>query len=122
MLTKQKPRPRCKHCKLSLAKKNGKSKHGFQLWHKFCSDCAKAIYNDKYKHILDKKLICEHCGFVAKDKCQLDLLYKDKDTNNKNTTNLLTLCANCSRIYRKQLKSDKKSILNITVDDNDFRI
>ena len=56
MLTKQKPRPRCKHCKLSLAKKNGKSKHGFQLWHKFCSDCAKAIYNDKYKHILDKKL------------------------------------------------------------------
>jgi hypothetical protein len=122
MITKQKPRPRCANCKLSLSKQNGKSKHGFILWHKYCSDCAKAIYSDKHKHILDKKLTCEQCKFEAKDKCQLDLVYKDLDKTNKSTSNLLTLCANCSRLYHKNLRSEKKSILNVTVDSNDFRI
>lgn len=122
MITKQKPRPRCKNCKLSLAKQNGKSKHGFQLWHKYCSDCAKALYNDKHKHLLNKKTICEQCDFIAQDMCQLDLFYKDNDKENKHSTNLLTLCANCSRLHRKRLKSEKKSILNVTVDSNDFRI
>ena len=122
MLTKQKPCPRCKHCKLSLAKKNGKSKYGFQLWHKFCSDCAKAIYNDKHKYLINKTIVCEQCNFQAIDQCQLDLIYKDENKNNKDVSNLLTLCANCSRVHRKNIKAEKKSILNVTVDRNDFRI
>jgi hypothetical protein len=122
MITKQKPRPRCKHCKLALAKQNGKSKHGFILWHKYCSDCAKALYNDKHKYLLNKKTTCEQCDFIAQDMCQLDLFYKDTDNQNKHSSNLLTLCANCSRLHRKQLKSEKKSILNVTVDSSDFRI
>ena len=32
-----------------------------------------------------------------------------------------TLCANCSRLYKKQLRQKKKSILDITV-DADVRI
>jgi hypothetical protein len=122
MLTKQKSRPLCRQCNLSLAKQNGKSKYGFQLWHKYCSDCAKAIYNDKHKHLINKTIVCEQCNFQAIDQCQLDLVYKDENKNNKDTTNLLTLCANCSRLYRKNIKSEKKSILNVTVDSNDFRI
>jgi hypothetical protein len=108
---------------LSLAKQNGKSKHGFILWHKYCSDCAKALYSDKHKHLLNKKTSCEQCNFTAQDSCQLDLVYKDDDKNNKDLTNLLTLCANCSRLYRKDLKSEKKSIFNVvTADSSDFRI
>lgn len=121
MIVNQPPRPVCKNCKIQLAKPNGKSKYGFQKWHKFCSDCAKATYNDKYKHLLNKKTICEQCDFTAIDLCQLDLIYIDGNKENKNTDNLLTLCANCSRLHRKKEKAEKKSILNITV-DGDLRL
>lgn len=122
MITKQKSRPRCKHCKIALAKPNGISKHGFQLWHKYCVDCAKALYSEKHKHLINKTTKCEQCNFQAIDKCQLDLVYKDGNNKNKQKENLITLCANCSRIYKKKLRTDKKSILNVTVDNNDFRI
>jgi hypothetical protein len=121
-IKKQKSRPLCKHCKIALAKPNGKSKHGFQLWHKYCVDCAKALYSEKHKHLLNKTTQCQKCNFQAIDQCQLDLVYKDGDNNNKEKENLITLCANCGRLHRKQLKSDKKSILNITVDNNNFRL
>jgi hypothetical protein len=116
MLTEQPHRQFCMQCKLSLVKPNGKSKHGFQKWHKYCSSCAKANYNKKYGYRLHKKTSCDSCGFTAKDKCQLDLIYKDGNRNNKSEKNILTLCANCNRLYQKQLKIKKKSILDITVD------
>ena len=47
MLTRQPVRPKCTSCNISFAKPNGVSKHGFQKWHKYCVDCAKAIYNKK---------------------------------------------------------------------------
>lgn len=122
MITKQKSRPRCKNCKIALVKPNGKSKHGFQLWHKYCTDCAKALYSEKYKHLINKNTVCAECNFEAIDRCQLDLVYIDGDKSNKSIDNLVTLCANCSRLYSKKLKSDKKSILNITVDNGDIRI
>lgn len=122
MITKQKPRTRCQHCKISLSKPNGKSKHGFQLWHKYCVECSKALYSKKHKHLLNKKTICDQCNFVALDICQLDLVYKDGNKQNKQKENLVTLCANCSRVYKKQQRTEKKSILNITVDSTDFRI
>lgn len=118
MLTKQPNRTLCLHCKLSLSKPNGVSKHGFIKWHKYCSSCAKFLYNEKYKHLNYKKFKCEKCHFIAKDKCQLDLVYKDGNKQNKNKDNLKTLCANCSKIFNKNLKLRKKSILDITVDSD----
>lgn len=121
MLTQQPTRPLCLNCKNALAKPNGVSKHGFQKWHKYCADCAKGIYNPKYQHLLTKKKKCDKCDFEAEDRCQLDLIYKDGNSNNKVKKNLMTLCANCSRLYKKKLRYSKKSILNITV-DADVRI
>ncbi len=121
MLTSQPPRPLCEHCKLSLAKPNGKSKHGFTKWHKFCVECSKAVYDPKHNHLLHKKPICERCGFVAEDKCQLDIVYKDGNKKNKDSSNLKTLCANCHRVYKKNIKENRKSILDITV-DTDYRL
>jgi hypothetical protein len=109
-------RPFCENCKISLAKSNGKSVHGFKLWHKFCSDCAKAAYNPKFGFLLNKKNYCEECRFEAKDKCQLDLIYIDGNNKNKKQENLKTLCANCNRLHVKFRKKSKKSILDITID------
>ena len=121
MLTRQPNRPLCEHCKTSLAKPNGKSKHGFTKWHKYCVDCAKGAYNSKYGYLLHKKDKCEKCGFVPEDKCQLDVVYKDGNKKNKDKRNLKTLCANCNRLHQKKLKEKRKSILDITI-DSDFTL
>jgi|688.fasta_scaffold217325_3 hypothetical protein len=121
MLTQQLPRPICINCRNALAKPNGKSKNGFTKWHKYCADCAKGIYSPKYRHLLEKKSKCDKCGFIAEDRCQLDLIYKDNNKKNTSKKNLITLCANCSRVYKKKSKANKKSILNLTV-DADVRI
>lgn len=109
-------RPFCQYCNVSLAKPNGKSVNNFQKWHKYCSDCAKNNYNKKYGYLLNKKDRCEDCNFIAQDKCQLDLVYRDGNKKNTNSENLKTLCANCSRLHDKLNKKQKKSILDITVD------
>jgi hypothetical protein len=116
MLIHQPNRPLCKNCKVSLAKPNGLSKHGFKQWHKYCSQCAKASYNPKNGYLLNKKNKCEKCGFVPEDKCQLDIVYKDDNKKNKEKTNMKTLCANCNRLHQKKMKEKKKSILDITID------
>ena len=121
MLTSQPNRPLCTNCRFALAKPNGKSKHGFQKWHRYCVDCAKAIYNDRFKHLRYKKTTCDQCGFEAIDKCQIDLVFKDGNPKNKKENNLKTLCANCSRVFKKRLKKGRKSVMNITV-DADVRI
>ena len=121
MLLKQPNRPLCNNCKISLAKPNGISKHGFKKWHKYCASCAKAAYDNKSGFLLEKKNYCESCNFKATDKCQLDIIYKDNNKKNKNKNNLKTLCANCSRLYRKKYKEKQKSILDITI-DSDVRI
>jgi len=115
------PRPICNHCKFSLAKPNGKSKHGFQKWHKYCEDCAKSMYNGRFKHLQHKENTCEECKFVPEDRIQLDLVYVDGNKNNKKKNNLLTLCANCARLYNKRTRTGKKSIMHVTV-DGDTRI
>lgn len=116
MLTRQPYRPFCEQCKTSLAKPNGTSKYGFKKWHKYCSTCAKAAYNEKFGFLLNKASICEQCGFVPEDTCQLDIVYIDGNKKNKSKANMKTLCANCNRLYQKKLKEKKKSILDITVD------
>jgi hypothetical protein len=121
MITQQQPRPICAHCKFSLAKPNGKSKHGFQKWHLYCVDCAKSMYNSRFSHLQHKKTVCDACGFIPKDKCQLDLVFVDGNKRNKAKKNLLTLCANCARLHNKKIRTGKTSILNATV-DGDTRI
>ena len=102
MLRKQPTRPLCMNCNQVPAKPNGISKLGFKKWHRYCVDCAKATYNPLFGYLLSKKNKCEKCGFEAKDKCQLDLIKK------------VTMCANCSRLHRKNQR--KKSVLDITTD------
>ncbi len=116
MLIQQPTRKLCELCKISLAKPNGKSIHGFTKWHKYCSSCAKATYNKKYGYLLQKKNKCENCGFIPKDKCQLDLVYLDGNKSNKDKKNCKTYCANCSRLFNKEQKLKNKSIYDITVD------
>ena len=112
-------RPFCKLCKSALAKANGVTKNKFKKWHKYCSGCAKAAYNPKYGYLLHKKPQCEACGFIAADKCQLDVVYRDGNKKNKDKSNIKTLCANCNRLMNKKLKT--KSIMDITI-DSDVRI
>jgi hypothetical protein len=116
----QPKRPLCKYCGVSPAKSRGKSKLGYKIWHTMCSSCSRKLYNDDYKHLNNKKNICEECNFKAIDACQLDLIYIDGDINNKDISNLKTLCANCSRLLSKN-KSENRSILDITI-DNDIDI
>lgn len=116
MLYQQPTRKLCSLCNISLVKSNGKSKHGFTKWHKYCTGCAKAFYDKKFGYRLQKKNKCDRCGFVAEDKCQLDIVYKDGNKNNKNKNNVTTYCSNCNRLYQKKLRLAKKSLLDITAD------
>ena len=105
MLTRQPVRPKCTSCNISFAKPNGVSKHGFQKWHKYCVDCAKAIYNKK---IPKKNTMCIVCGFVPEDMIQLDIAYRDFNPMNKTKENILTVCANCSRLRKKKIRESQK--------------
>jgi len=53
-------------------------------------------YRGQYKTILGK--VCERCGFVAENRCQLDIHHVDHNHKNDNPENLQTLCANCHRL------------------------
>jgi hypothetical protein len=66
-------------------------------------------------------MLCEGCGFIPHDKIQIDLVYKDGNAINKSKTNLITLCANCARLYNKKTRKVKKSIIDLPV-DSDMRI
>lgn len=121
MIKEQTSRPLCSNCRFALAKPNGISKKGFKKWHKYCVECARAMYDGRFKHRQHKKTNCESCGFAPKDQIQLDLCYKDGNKKNKKRDNLITLCANCARLFYKKLRQKQKSILSITV-DKDIRI
>lgn len=116
MLTSQPNRPFCENCNIGLARPNGISKHGFKKWHKYCSNCAKYFYDKRYKHLKAKKSTCDECKFTPQDICQLDIVYIDGDKNNKKNANIKTLCANCNRLFQKNIKKSKKKLLDITVD------
>ena len=42
--------------------------------------------------------ICERCGFVPENPCQLDVHHVDENHENNEQSNLQTLCANCHRL------------------------
>ena len=41
---------------------------------------------------------CDRCGFIAENKCQLDIDHIDGDHSNNDPSNIQTLCANCHRL------------------------
>lgn len=45
--------------------------------------------------------LCEDCGFVPKDPCQLDVHHIDGNHSNNDPLNLKTLCANCHRLHHR---------------------
>lgn len=47
-------------------------------------------------------MVCECCGFIPEDMCQLDVDHIDGDHQNNCVTNLQTLCANCHRLKTKR--------------------
>lgn len=58
---------------------------------------------------------CNLCGFIAKDKCQLDIDHIDGNKHNTDKSNLQTLCANCHRLKTKNNQDYRsyKSKLNL---------
>jgi len=106
----------CKHCKKEFIK-NRKDKI-------FCSSKCKvraknkrlgkyqpSSYNRKY--IIFKKDVCDFCGFVPVNPCQLDVDHIDGDHKNNSPSNLQTLCANCHRLktyLNKDWESKQKPI------------
>jgi hypothetical protein len=121
MLKKQNTRPLCLNCLVVPSKPNGISKMGYKKYHKYCTPCSKLLYSEKYKLLKKKGMTCESCGFIAKDYCQLDVVYKNSNKKNKTPTNIKIYCSNCYKLYKKRLKISMKSVMNVTV-DSDIRI
>jgi|TARA_R110001592_G_scaffold121593_1_gene327432 hypothetical protein len=64
--------------------------------------------------------MCIECGFVPEDMIQLDIAYRDLNPNNKTKENILTMCANCTRLRNKKIREGRKQ-LEISV-DSEIRI
>jgi len=52
----------------------------------------------KRPYIIHKKGVCEECGFIPVNSCQLDVDHLDGNNKNNEVSNLQTLCANCHRL------------------------
>lgn len=116
MHTQQPKRPLCRLCNTSLARQNGISKLGFIRWHSYCVECSNDAYNQKDGYLLKKGNVCTKCNFIPVDRCQLEKVYLDGNKKNKENSNVTTMCQNCSKLYKKNLKEKSKSKLDITTD------
>lgn len=68
---------------------------GKRYLRKWCRSCLKEQEKPYLKY---RKTRCDFCGFVAVDKCQLDIDHIDGNHRNNQPENLQTLCANCHRL------------------------
>lgn len=80
-------KPRCRQC----------HKAAFPLWRAGSGERGKRGRYRRYK-----LGVCNRCGFVPEDPCQLDVDHIDGNRSNDAPDNLQTLCANCHRLKTKQ--------------------
>jgi hypothetical protein len=107
-------RPICEQCNERPVERGGNGLH----WRKKCSRCRKpnrdhssewlrrdveprSITEFKEKRYGKKKEICERCGFVPQDPCQLDYNHIDGNHDNDDPKNIEVICANCHRLVTK---------------------
>lgn len=116
MVKKLSVRKICVFCNKRQGRRRGKYGDGTPMWGKDCWKCHSIKYpsSDRYlekkeKRFLDfikrsnnKRLnrnpVCQNCGFIAKNLCQIDIDHIDGNKKNNNLTNLMILCANCHRL------------------------
>lgn len=95
-------------------------KGGVRLGH-LCEECkveSRAIrLRNTQRFSGMKSLVCAACGFVAKDRCQMDIDHIDGNRENNADENLQTLCANCHRLKTKMEKDAdwSKRVVPVTV-------
>jgi 5-methylcytosine-specific restriction endonuclease McrA len=98
----------CEVCGPVSIRNRGKKSNGYQRWR-----CAvKGLQFDySYKRPYRKFVsqVCQICGFVPEDLCQLDVDHIDGNRKNNDPSNLQTLCANCHRLKTKRNKDYKIS-------------
>jgi len=94
----QKGRPICKRCGLPARYHTKNPDGSVKLWRNYCTMCHKNQGQKQYRYRLNKKKICEKCGFKAMHPCQLDVDHIDSNKDNEDSSNLQTLCANCHRL------------------------
>ena len=84
----------CKYCgKPGMS--HGRSLYDKQLYKKICGRCDAQIKRTGYPYGIHKKSVCEKCGFVPVNPCQLCVDHVDGDKMNNDLDNLQTLCHNC---------------------------
>jgi 5-methylcytosine-specific restriction endonuclease McrA len=67
----------------------------------FCTRRCKEIKR-KAPYRAHKENVCNRCGFIPEDTCQLDVDHIDGNHKNNSLNNLQTLCANCHRLKTKE--------------------
>jgi 5-methylcytosine-specific restriction endonuclease McrA len=102
-------RPICRQCnERPCDRAYGLPHH--QWWRPRCRKCrhpnqpSGKISRDKARGRLLDLLgrICERCGFVPEDTCQLDIDHRNGNPFDRSRENLQVLCANCHRLKTKQ--------------------
>lgn len=107
-------------CVLCIRRKQKRRiRNGKVTYNPLCSQCENKRYgyvalkkSERYRR--HKGLSCTACGFIAIDRCQLDVHHVDGNHHNNDPNNLQTLCANCHRLKhctskRKTRKAAKPS-------------
>lgn len=98
-------RPLCKCGKKPVA--INYYKEGVPYYRSRCETCSKRGSTEpglpKWAHAgYKQKSVCDKCGFKSKHKEQFHVYYVDGNLNNVRTSNLKTVCANCSKILYKE--------------------
>lgn len=87
----------CGFVKIGLHKKSNKPSY----WRCLKNHNKASSKPSNYKYRKHVKEVCEKCGFIPEDICQLDVDHIDGNHKNNDSSNLQTLCANCHRLKTK---------------------
>jgi len=100
----------CVFCKKNKQKKT--SKGTYQALCSWCDEKRFGIRKRKQFYVYRcngeriyrkfKEECCSRCGFIAENRCQLDVHHIDQNHHNNDPNNLITLCANCHRLIHRQ--------------------